>query len=298
MNNYCDSPLVATADFTDFIVQPKYFFMGHFSKFIPSGSIRIKSHIVGNFSNVLDSPNIQSGVELGIFPCEDSSRQLWEINNSRIALAIPAFSDVQIEDSTAVRLCISLGNTPQSYLQVKACSVLEGNDNSLQFIPVKLQLSTMPSSVKSRAGHFSVYQLRQKVLSGSSELCFGVDQASQNGEDGGALLKLGFCSVSDLSQLWAFQDISVTDTVSLSQYMLHKKIISIAMSSAEESSCLTAGWPFLTGTAFSTPDGASGVVVMNESPSLTKYELKTARSSAALDLGISARSIQTIMFPL
>jgi Glycosyl hydrolase family 30 TIM-barrel domain len=47
LGNMCDAPIVTLEDFSDVHVQPKYYYFGHISKYVPPGSVRVESHTVG-----------------------------------------------------------------------------------------------------------------------------------------------------------------------------------------------------------------------------------------------------------
>ena len=65
--NLCDAPIIATEDFEHIHIQPEYFYIGHFSKFIPPKSVRVQSNIVGNFNYQTSvHPDVHEGIELGI----------------------------------------------------------------------------------------------------------------------------------------------------------------------------------------------------------------------------------------
>lgn len=49
LHNYCDASLVADEDFGDITIQPKFYYLGHFSKFVLPGSVRIFSSIRGDY---------------------------------------------------------------------------------------------------------------------------------------------------------------------------------------------------------------------------------------------------------
>jgi len=42
LNNFCDAPIIINATNNSFTYQPAYYFMGHFSKYVPPGARRIK----------------------------------------------------------------------------------------------------------------------------------------------------------------------------------------------------------------------------------------------------------------
>ena len=74
LNNFCDASIVCTEDFNDFVIQPKFHYFGHFSKFVPPDSIRIKSSFAGDYNFEIMDPNVRAGMELTMYPCEHSSR--------------------------------------------------------------------------------------------------------------------------------------------------------------------------------------------------------------------------------
>lgn len=47
LGNVCDAPIVSNEDFSDIHVQPKYYYFGHVSKYVPVDSVRVKSETVG-----------------------------------------------------------------------------------------------------------------------------------------------------------------------------------------------------------------------------------------------------------
>lgn len=65
LNNLCDAPIIASSNFTHLHLQPEYFYMGHVSKFVVPGSIRVTSDAVGGFDFAMVHPDVHSGVELG-----------------------------------------------------------------------------------------------------------------------------------------------------------------------------------------------------------------------------------------
>ena len=47
LGNNCDAPIFTLKDFSDIHVQPKYYYFGQISKYVPPGSVRVESHTVG-----------------------------------------------------------------------------------------------------------------------------------------------------------------------------------------------------------------------------------------------------------
>ena len=50
---------------------------GHFSKFITPNSVRVGSSILADFNYLPMNPDVISGLEVGVFGCERSVRQIW-----------------------------------------------------------------------------------------------------------------------------------------------------------------------------------------------------------------------------
>lgn len=50
LGNYCDAPMMADAEEKRLYVHPQYYYVGHFSKYIPPGSKRIQSSVTGSNS--------------------------------------------------------------------------------------------------------------------------------------------------------------------------------------------------------------------------------------------------------
>jgi glucosylceramidase len=81
LGNDCDASIVLDEkDDELFHVQPKFFYFGHFSKFVPPDSVRVESTIVGdfNFDAEID-PEVTGNLEIGMYGCEHSTRQTWEM---------------------------------------------------------------------------------------------------------------------------------------------------------------------------------------------------------------------------
>ena len=272
LNNMCDAPIIANHNFSNIIIQPKYYTMGHFSKYVPPGSKRINSHVAGNYSNELYNPNIQSGVEVGLYACEDSSRQLWTLTEGgSIQLSVPAIADVQLS-SEVVKLCLAPGLTPLNYVRILDCSAT-GPDVSV------MQFEGKVISQKDK-----IYELKTK-----DAMCLTADSASYNGVAGGTMVTVTACKDGDTFQHWILNRVMESSEKAL-------QIISAGgTASSSANLCLTAGWPFLNTIAFTTLD-STVVVVTNESPKPTKYSL-TMRSNPEepMYLGISERAIQTIV---
>ncbi|RHY83833.1 hypothetical protein DYB26_011835 [Aphanomyces astaci] len=75
LNNTCDAPLLLTPDATSFIVQPLYYYIKHFSAFVPPGSKRIAADVRVSF----DTPGTDHALLLkypsAAHVCDGSIRQ-------------------------------------------------------------------------------------------------------------------------------------------------------------------------------------------------------------------------------
>uniref|UniRef100_M4BEH7 Uncharacterized protein n=1 Tax=Hyaloperonospora arabidopsidis (strain Emoy2) TaxID=559515 RepID=M4BEH7_HYAAE len=74
--NKCDAPIILTQDGTDFYIQPMYYFIQHFSKFIPVGSRRVKTQVAAKFTRPGD-PQLYVDYPSMLAACDGSSRQQW-----------------------------------------------------------------------------------------------------------------------------------------------------------------------------------------------------------------------------
>lgn len=267
-NNYCDAPLIVNAHGGGVHYQPKYFHMGHFAKFLSPGSVRVASRAIGNYSYSPMSSQLPAGVELGMFACEASARQIWQIDSiGRIVLRNPSVPDWDSASNSTV-LCAAHGNSNRNYFRAADCS----NSNE-RLLKVYLQPDT------------------HKVVDLDSGLCLSL---AADIRDPGALLDLTPCIPADRSadhQLFALSRAG--------------EIRSLAPGIGPDGLCMTAGWPFLTAVAFNTPEevegdgGATAVVLMNEAPAATTLVLHRTSAQGqeeGLEIAVPRRSILTVLF--
>ncbi|KAG7378990.1 hypothetical protein PHYBOEH_012078 [Phytophthora boehmeriae] len=72
--NNCDAPIIVAESGSDYFVQPMFYFIQHFSKYIPVGSRRVKAQVAVQFATPGDAQlyvDYQSSLEA----CDGSSRQ-------------------------------------------------------------------------------------------------------------------------------------------------------------------------------------------------------------------------------
>ncbi|EEY54378.1 glucosylceramidase, putative [Phytophthora infestans T30-4] len=104
--NVCDAAIIVTESGDDYFVQPMYYFIQHFSKFIPPGSRRVKTKVAARFAKAGDAQlfvHYQSSLD----SCDGSSRQ-----------TIHRTEDNKIQ-VTGTPLCLDLVNTPTGGHEVR-----------------------------------------------------------------------------------------------------------------------------------------------------------------------------------
>ena len=286
LGNNCDAALVTDESFEDLIVQPKFHYMAHFSKFIPPGAVRISSTAVGNFEYETMDPNIQAGAELGMFPCERSVRQMWR-------LVAPIFGQVA-EMSTAsyaVQLSTPALTMDQTYPgKVQLCAA-----RSSKPLRSALRIAdcTDASADLLRVSQNALGQL----VDANSTLCLSF---MGDVREAGALLELAPC-------LSVKESIDGHKVARAAHHQLFAHDVSTGVITApkvDRSLCLTAGWPFFNAVAFQYLDPTdhkgvrmkNSVVVMNEAAVGTSLVLWDKLKDAYLGLAVEARAIQTIVF--
>lgn len=67
INNNVDSPIIVNKTAQEFYKQPMYYALGHFSKFIPPGSVRIESNVSTGDIKVTAFLRPDNGISLIIF---------------------------------------------------------------------------------------------------------------------------------------------------------------------------------------------------------------------------------------
>ncbi|KAI9982973.1 hypothetical protein PInf_006824 [Phytophthora infestans] len=80
--NNCDAPIILTEDGTDFNIQPMYYFIQHFSKFIPVGSRRVKTHVAVRFEKPGDA-QLMWAYPAALTSCDGSARQTMHATDNK-----------------------------------------------------------------------------------------------------------------------------------------------------------------------------------------------------------------------
>ncbi|OQR94199.1 glucosylceramidase [Achlya hypogyna] len=74
--NTCDAPLILTPDEKSFTIQPMYYFIKHFSRYVPPGSHRVGVEVHAK----IEAPgavNLYTDYPAGLYACDASGRQAW-----------------------------------------------------------------------------------------------------------------------------------------------------------------------------------------------------------------------------
>lgn len=281
--NNCDAPLVCREDFSDVHMQPKFFYMGHFSKFVAPGSRRVQSSVVGKFGF---DPSLETGARAGMevqaWPCEESTRQQWKLEdaegNERGTIRLDQPLRWVAEDGKKMSTHLCFGGTKgwmpdRPYISLVNCDPED------------------PAYEEHRPLEFVVDQHHRFLVEKESGKCLGLAEGVR---EAGALLELQKCIVATNSRHESKGGSMERDH---QQFHYNAKTGEIQLSTAFAGEmCLTSGWPLLTGVAFESEDERSvAVVVMNEASQDTKITLTDSVKGTGW-FGINGRSIQTIMY--
>lgn len=264
LQNFCDASMVLTEAGDDIVIQPRFFYLGHFSGFVPPGSVRVHSNAVGHFNHeIRRDDNARSGMEVAVFPCEQSLRQEWQWSGSRSSgkLRLNLYeSDTSSTDT--VRLCLGSGDSNRPYLRLVPC-------DSAEALSLQLLQSSDTGDV-----HMIDIVSRQCVTHAGGEM------------SAGSLLRLVDCaSTPTVGDLWTLDFAEKKSTMEYGEVL-----------SPSSGMCVTAGWPYFSAVAFKTPVGKRVLVAINEAPVDTNYGIYDAAKKKELHIGISANAIQTVVF--
>ena len=79
------------------------------------------NYIAGDFGYALIDPNIRAGMEVGMYNCEKSTRQMWRLNsNSSLELFTTAI-DTEATDGYMAQVCIGPGDDNRPFLSIIIC---------------------------------------------------------------------------------------------------------------------------------------------------------------------------------
>lgn len=267
-------------------VQPMYFYMGHISRYVRPGARPV--HAIAGASNTKEGrvfwgadDNIAGGginnlarigIEITMWPCEGSTRQLWKFNK---------LGQLQVfgEDW--------LGNPTTSCTSTKTDQYFGG-----------LTLVNCDSD----GGFYKMHRINsnyvqvilQNSLADPSLSCLTINELANNGGAlgplGGAQVVVGNCNHKSAS-LWRFSE---STGELMSDYFTE-----ILPPTAEEV-CMTTGWPFLQIGAFAPgdKDGDHTIVVLNEADRGANIDVNVVLVNGEkmhVQSSIPAHGIQTLL---
>ena len=312
VGNNCDAPITASdSEYSSFTVQPKFYYLGHISKFFRPGSVRVDSSIVGNYDYHVINPHVVSGLEVGVYPCESSSRQIWYINkHGNIVLYADNFEDTN-DDGTnewpqphVNEMCLTIPaahgafGTGRIFVAIGMCSegwlIVPGGQGWQNNLIVVDESYTKQGIIRDK---YTGMCLTLDLHEGSS-----VSMSAS-----GSLLKLEPCDDTNLLQQFNTRDVNdlIVDTSHSKDGKPFELIPSKYVPQGKDdfisySSCVTAGWPFLYGVGVlndninSDNDSNIAIVVMNEADVDVDLQYTDDGGKTMITYGINGRSISTI----
>ncbi|TMW62181.1 hypothetical protein Poli38472_009674 [Pythium oligandrum] len=99
-NNKCDAPIIIDETGKDYYLQPMYYFIQHFSKYVPAGSRRIHTEVTAHFEKP-GEPQLSTRYPAALHWCDGSSRQFISMTED---------SKLQV---TGTEYCIDLAENRQ-----------------------------------------------------------------------------------------------------------------------------------------------------------------------------------------
>ena len=275
VGNNCDAPLVTTPKFDGIVIQPKYYYMGHFSKFIAPGSVRVEVIAIGNFNYQMIDPSIQPGLELGLFDCEFSSRQMYFLDPLSQSLYTiptlnPEISEEGVDSKPYYNLCIAPGEGYEDYqrpfVRLIDCDFHVSN-------PIKAKFKSTRLDDHNVLGRGEI----GTVVDEYTQLCLTI---ANDMKGRGSLLVMSECQENKQSQLWSFTK--------------HGTLVHSG-DGDNKGLCVTSGWPLLSAVGFERPDGKVAIVVTNEGNAATQTSLVDAELGH-IELEMPERSIRTVLY--
>ena len=271
-------------------VQPMFYYMGHISRHVRPGSISVpglvqqnlgqgeifkttEQSVAGGGENDL----ARDGIELLLWPCEGSTRQIFEWNRDLLKHVLVRGHDWL---GAPTKSCIGNQVDPDMLgLRLGSCDPKLGSPGEFEAIPIP----------DDEHGRYMVRLLNHPKF--NDKLCLGVRKLKNGGGSygprGGAQVALTHNCKNDESTRWKID--MVAGTMS-SLYFQNNE------TETNNEVCMTTGWPFLQMGAFLTPNGdaAKTVVILNEAKDSANYALKND-NSVLLTGSIPPRSIQTVL---
>ena len=219
----------------------------------------------------------------GVFPCERSARQMWTwhalsdgaSNSSHGTLRLTTGTDSGVENKPNYQMCFATGDGNRRFLRVWECppeDVTGGKGTATA--PDERELHKLIVKMESIKGS-SYVRLVDVSKPSSKQMCISLAGESLAT---GALLELLPCQREEILQQWEID----TDNGEVT--------------AAVNGLCVTAGWPYLSSIAFTTPyDARTVVVVMNEAPTDTYVDIVDS-VRGTLRTAVTGHSIATILY--
>uniref|UniRef100_A0A7S3QAP9 Glycosyl hydrolase family 30 TIM-barrel domain-containing protein n=1 Tax=Chaetoceros debilis TaxID=122233 RepID=A0A7S3QAP9_9STRA len=264
------------------IVQPMYYYMGHISRHVRPGSRAVPAlvdqsnlgpnertfrEIVGNTSVAGGGVNdlARVGIELTLWPCEGSTRQVWEFSKDG---RLQVFGHDWLGVPTAS--CVS--KTPDKSFGGLALTTCDHLAASFDMSVIK-------------EGGDSYNMILTNSIEKEAQICLIAKPLESNGgaygPRGGAQVTLGECNGD--AALFEFNKMTGELTSSLFE-------------NEGGDVCMTTGWPFLqVGGFIDRNEGKKTVVILNEASDNANYVLRGDEGDILMTSSIPGHSIQTLV---
>ncbi len=154
VGNDCDAAIVLNKPGNDFHIQPKFYHLAHFSKYMKRGALRVESTAIGSFDYAKEDPRVRPGIELGMYHCERSSRQMWRLVGGTLRLSVPTALDENLDTVTSSKklpsyeMCVgrvsdsvSAQRFKRDYLKLTSCPGSDLASSSADDETMQLKLS-------------------------------------------------------------------------------------------------------------------------------------------------------------
>jgi glucosylceramidase len=295
LGNVCDAPILANADYSDVIVQPYLYVLGHFSRFLVPGSTIVSSSVTADFRAATPRDGghsgVTSGAALNLWPCDYSSRQRLLFNqngNGKLALrGAETNSDVGVDndpgDSVDFSLCVASANNAVAGFSAQVIDCF-ADEWVARFAPLD------------RRGRLALLNPPKDGEFGDTPLCLtALPQYSEvMSSSGGGPIALQPCSMDDENA--SVEGAGVAAFQSWNYNPIDQALTSLAPNHSADSTahCVTAGWPFVAAVAGVTPSGDAVTVMVNEASSEVSISLDLDDGTKVLSV-IPPKSIQSFI---
>ena len=295
LGNLCDAPVLTTEKWDGLIYQPYYHVLGHFSKFIVPGSVRVSTSVTADFSDSLGkaSSGMNVGASITSWDCDSSVRQSFTITKDGGLMLLqgaghPTDGDLGHSDSPQDA---ADGWSP-GRRRMDTDAAAEGETKPVELCmgrqhdPIVGSISLVDCAAKEWIGQWGVHPDGGMLVSthtASLGLCLAVPHAYATiMPHGGAALTLADCG-SSFDHTFFYYNANANTVTAGADYGRR---------------CVTAGWAFVQSMAAVTPSGDTVVVVLNEAEEDVDLKVRTGanQGSRTLAAKLPARSIQTYVY--